>query len=68
MKSILKVFTLLFISVSLVRGNLTSAAGLTSQGQPTKTVEGDLTSTTANSAVNFDHAAWDKLLKKHVDS
>lgn len=68
MKSILKVFILLLISVSLVSCNLTSAAGLTSQDQPTKKVEGDLTSTTANSAVNFDHSAWDNLLKKHVDS
>jgi len=68
MKLILKVVTLLLISVSLVSCNLTSAAGLTSQGQPTKKVEGDLTSTTANSAVNFDHSDWDNLLKKHVDS
>ncbi|MAZ27577.1 MAG: hypothetical protein CL868_10935 [Cytophagaceae bacterium] len=48
--------------------NLLSAAGVTSQGQPTKQVEGDLTSTTANSAVNLDHGAWTTLLKKHVNS
>ncbi|MDX1463911.1 MAG: DUF547 domain-containing protein [Marinirhabdus sp.] len=48
--------------------NLLSAAGVSSQGQPTKEVEGNLTSTTANSAVNVDHSAWTSLLKKHVDN
>lgn len=47
--------------------NLFSAAGLSSQGQPTKEVQGNLTSTTANSAMNVDHSQWDVLLKKHVD-
>jgi hypothetical protein len=47
--------------------SLLTAAGITSQGQPTKQVDGDLTSTTANSAVNVDHSDWDKLLKKYVN-
>ena len=48
--------------------NLLSAAGVSSQGQPTKEVENELTSTTANSSVNIDHSQWDKLLKKYVDN
>lgn len=48
--------------------NLLSAAGVSSQGQPTKEVEGKLTSTTANSKVNVDHSQWTKLLQKHVDA
>ncbi|WP_034260802.1 DUF547 domain-containing protein [Altibacter lentus] len=56
----------LFLILSLSSCNLFSAAGLSSQGQPTKEVKGELTSTTANSAVNVDHSQWDKLLKKHV--
>lgn len=48
--------------------NLLSAAGISSQGQPTKEVTGDLTSTTANSAVNLDHSKWTTLLKKHVNN
>lgn len=67
MKSKLNIAGLLFISLLFVSCNLTSAAGITSQGQPTKKVDGELTSTTANSVVNFDHSAWDALLKKYVD-
>ncbi len=48
--------------------NLLSAAGITSAGQPTKEVDEDLSSTTANSAVNIDHSDWDKLLKKYVNA
>ncbi len=47
--------------------SLFSAAGLTSQGQPVKEVNGNLVSTTANSAINIDHSQWDRLLKKYVD-
>ncbi|RDK89056.1 DUF547 domain-containing protein [Marinirhabdus gelatinilytica] len=47
--------------------NLLSAAGISSQGQPTKKVEGKLTSTTANSEVNVDHSQWTELLQKHVN-
>lgn len=63
-----KIATLLFIAFTLQSCNLLSAAGISSQGQPTKEVKSNLTSTTANSAVNVDHSAWDKLLKKHVNS
>ena len=31
-------------------------------------MKNELTSTTANSAVNIDHSQWDKLLKKYVDN
>lgn len=48
--------------------NLLSAGGIGSQAQPVKEVQGQLVSTTANSAVNVDHSKWDKLLKTHVDS
>ncbi|QNJ97123.1 DUF547 domain-containing protein [Constantimarinum furrinae] len=67
MKYILKRLAFVLLAVSVASCNLFSAAGLSSQGQPTKEVEGDLTSTTANSAVNVDHSQWDKLLKKYVD-
>ena len=68
MKLILKILTILVIAFSLNSCALLGAAGISSQGQPTKKVEGELRSTTANSAVNLDHSAWDKLLKKHVDN
>lgn len=45
-----------------------AAGGIISQGQPTKEVEGTLTSTTANSAVNVDHSQFDSLLKKYVNT
>jgi len=67
MRTITQFLTLLLIAFSFQNCNLISAAGLSSQGQPTKEVEGNLTSTTANSAVNVDHSAWDALLKKHVN-
>lgn len=67
MKFLLQFSVLAAFFISLQSCNLTSAAGITSNGQPTKQVEGELTSTTANSEVNVDHSAWDKLLKKHVD-
>ena len=59
---------LAFALVTLQSCNLLSAAGVSSQGQPTKEVTGNLTSTTANSAVNIDHSQWTTLLKKYVDS
>ncbi|WP_271855161.1 DUF547 domain-containing protein [Patiriisocius marinus] len=58
--------TILIVAVTLQSCNLLSAAGIISQGQPVKQVEGTLTSTTANSAVNVDHSLWNSLLKKHV--
>lgn len=65
----LKYFAILTIaSFTLQSCNLLSAAGIGSQAQPTKQVEGELTSTTANSSENVDHSQWDALLKKHVNS
>ncbi|WP_432411833.1 DUF547 domain-containing protein [Rasiella sp. SM2506] len=55
------------VAFTLQSCNLLSAAGVTSQGQPTKKVEGTLTSTTANSEVNVDHSQWTKLLQQYVD-
>jgi len=68
MKSALNLATLFFLTFFLQSCNLLSAAGVSSQGQPTKEVKNELTSTTANSAVNIDHSQWDKLLKKYVDN
>lgn len=67
MKTMFNLATIIFLTFSLQSCNLLSAAGVSSQGQPTKEVKSNLTSTTANSAVNVDHSQWDKLLKKHVD-
>ena len=58
---------LTIVALTLQSCNLLSAAGVTSQGQPTKKVEGTLTSTTANSEVNVDHSQWTTLLQKYVD-
>lgn len=63
-----RVFICLTLAFTLNSCNLLSAAGLTSGGQPTKEAPEKLTSTTANSAENVDHTAWDALLKKHVDA
>lgn len=60
-------FTTILLAIFLLQScNLLSAAGVSSQGQPTKEVKSELTSTTANSVVNVDHSSWDQLLKKHV--
>ncbi|TVZ53076.1 DUF547 domain-containing protein [Dokdonia sp. Hel_I_53] len=67
MKNLLHLFTILSILCIVESCSLLSAAGITSQGQPTKEVEGTLTSTTANSSVNVDHSKWDILLKKYVN-
>ncbi len=66
MKTLFKISTILFIAFSMHSCNLLSAAGVSSQGQPTKDAPENLVSTTANSTVNVDHSQWDKLLKKHV--
>lgn len=68
MKFFIKFAVLTFVVFNMSSCNLTAAAGIGSQGQPTKEVGDKLTSTTANSAVNVDHSAWDKLLKKHVNA
>lgn len=59
----------LFIFLTLISFQsctLFSAAGLTSQGQPTKEVSGELKDVDV-SEVLVDHSIWDELLKKHVD-
>ncbi len=66
---LLRNFTTILLATFIFQScNLLSAAGISSQGQPTKDTPKDLVSTTANSAVNVDHSQWDKLLKKHVNS
>lgn len=67
MKSFIKFSILSMLVFNLSSCNLLTAAGITSQGQPTKEVDDELTSTTANSTVNVDHSDWDKLLKKYVN-
>ena len=64
MNYIAKIATLLILLATIYSCNLLSAAGISSQGQPTKEVPEKLTSTTANSKVNIDHSGWDRLLKK----
>lgn len=68
MKTLRNLSTIALAAFILQSCNLLSAAGVSSQGQPTKEVKTELTSTTANSAVNVDHSEWDKLLKKYVNS
>lgn len=68
MKTLLNLTAILLFAFTLQSCNLLSAAGIVSQGQPTKQVKTSLTSTTANSAVNVDHSQWDKLLKKYVNN
>lgn len=67
MKLLPYLFFAAVIAITLQSCNLLSAAGISSQGQPTKKVVGILTSTMANSVVNVNHDDWDQLLKKHVD-
>ncbi len=67
MKTYLKLISVLLFMFNAQSCNLLSAAGISSQGQPTLEVGEKLTSTTANSSVNVDHSQWDKLLKKHVN-
>ena len=68
MKKIIIIISIAYIGLSISSCSLLTAAGISSQGQPTKEVDSSLTSTTANSAVNVDHSKWDELLKKHVDT
>lgn len=64
----IKTSVIAILVISLTSCSLLAAAGIASQGQPTKEVEGDLSSSTTNSATNVDHGNWDKLLNKHVDN
>ncbi|MGB5943734.1 MAG: DUF547 domain-containing protein [Leeuwenhoekiella sp.] len=68
MKTLTTFFLVAILSFSLQGCSLLSAAGLASQGQPTKEAPEELTSSTSNSTVNVDHSTWDSLLKKHVDA
>jgi len=68
MQQIFKLFAIAIIALTFQGCALLSAAGISSQGQPVKKVKTPLQSTTEGSAVNLDHSAWDKLLKKHVDA
>ena len=68
MKIIIKTIVLLLVAGSIQSCSLLGAAGISSQGQPTKRVEGKLVSTTANSSVNVDHTIWDNLLRKYVNN
>jgi hypothetical protein len=63
-----KIFTrigVLMIALSFQQCSLFSAAGFTSQGQPTKEVRGSLTAVDVSEEI-VDHSVWDNLLKKHV--
>lgn len=68
MKSLLTLTFLTLLAFNLSSCHLTAAAGLGSQDQPIKKVGKNLTSTTANSAVNVDHGEWDKMLKVYVNN
>ena len=64
-----KILVVLALTSLLVQScNLFSAAGLSSQGQPIKEVQGNLGATPAISSVTLNHEPWDVLLKKYVDS
>ena len=65
MKKILTGICALMIALSFQQCTLLSAAGLTSQGQPTKEVTDRLTAVEV-SEEEVDHSIWDNLLKKHV--
>mgnify|MGYP003652623690 CR=1 FL=1 len=67
MKFGIRILFVALAALTLQSCNLLSAAGVTSQGQPTKKAPKNLTSTTANSEVNVDHSDWDALLKAHVN-
>ncbi len=66
MKNFIRISLAIFLIYSVHSCGLLSAAGLSSQGQPTVEVEGPLESSTENSEINVDHGAWDLLLKKYV--
>ncbi|MCW5518660.1 DUF547 domain-containing protein [Aureitalea sp. L0-47] len=66
MKHILKLLLVFTLALSSQQCALFSAAGLSSQGQPTKLVDGNLVRITPEQQI-VDHSVWDELLKKHVD-
>lgn len=63
LKKIILVFSIPLILQSCT---LFSAAGFTSQGQPTKEVQGDLKSISTSEEI-VNHSQWDALLKKYVN-
>ncbi|KAA3620896.1 MAG: DUF547 domain-containing protein [Flavobacterium sp.] len=67
MTTVSKTFAMIAIAVIFQHCALFSAAGLTSQGQPTKEVSGTLNSISISEEI-VDHSSWDKLLKKYVDT
>ena len=67
MKYIAYILTVFLFSIVVQSCSLLSAAGLSSQGQPTKEVSGPLTAVDPSNAI-VDHSLWDELLKLHVDS
>jgi hypothetical protein len=66
MKLFTKIFFLILV-LSFQQCALFSAAGLSSQGQPTKEVTASLTTVNISEEI-VDHSIWDNLLNKHVDN
>ena len=67
MKLFIRTILFLVIAINFTGCSLLTAAGISSQGQPTKEVKGDLSSNQTKSVVEVDHSNWDALLKKYVD-
>ena len=66
MKIVFKLLMILITVFAVQSCTLFSAAGLSSQGQPTKEVKGDLTGIDPSEVI-VDHSIWNELLKKYVD-
>lgn len=67
MKFTFRILLIILLGISFQQCSLFSAAGLSSQGQPTKEVRGSLTSVSAKQEI-VDHSIWDELLKEHVSA
>ena len=67
MRKITIALQIVFVVVALQGCNFISAAGFSSQGQPIKEVQGDLTFTEVDPTLKVDHSAWTTLLQKYVD-
>ncbi|NND63285.1 MAG: DUF547 domain-containing protein [Flavobacteriaceae bacterium] len=66
MKALFYPIALFGLAIVLQSCSLLSAAGLSSQGQPVKTVDEPLESTGTSLVARIDHSIWDDLLRKHV--
>lgn len=66
MNLFVKFFLVCTLILSTQQCALISAAGFSSQGQPTKLVSGKLGSVTTEVEI-VDHSSWDDMLKRHVD-